>query len=87
MYPGDRGGHCSIKISRSVRGYQECRFSVDVGEEFLIRRLAPEEERLKSLTLDGSLILFSKIDVGFCSIAEPNRTPIVRLTSIGFLFD
>ena len=29
----------------------------------------------------------SKIDVRFCSIAEPNRTPIVRLSSIGFLFD
>ena len=29
----------------------------------------------------------SKIDVRFCSVAEPNRTPIVRLSSIGFLFD
>ena len=25
-----------IKILCSVKGYQECRFSVDVGEEFLI---------------------------------------------------
>jgi len=29
----------------------------------------------------------SKIDVRFCSIAEPNRTSIVRLSSIDFLFD
>ena len=29
----------------------------------------------------------SKIDVRFCSIAEPNQTPIIQLSSIGFLFD
>jgi len=29
----------------------------------------------------------SKRDVQFCSNAEPNRTPIVWLSSIGFLFD
>ena len=60
------------------------------------RRLAPGEERLKSLTLEGSSILFvwfknqthSKVDVQFCSIVEPNRTPIVLLSSIfGFLLD
>ena len=29
----------------------------------------------------------SKIDVRFCWIAEPNRTSMIRFSSIGFLFD
>ena len=87
-------GTARIAISRNVKGYQECRFSVDESLSST-RRLASGEERFKSLTLEGSSILFdwfknrthSEIDVRFCLIAEPSRTPIVLLSSIEFLFD
>ena len=44
-----------IEISCSVKGYQECRFSVDVGEEFLIyKKIGSKGKRLQSLTLECS---------------------------------
>ena len=89
-----------IEISCSVEGYQKCRFNINVGEEFLIYKKIGSRGRAFKVTstrrlLEGSLILFdwfknwthSKIDVRFCLIAEPNQTPIIWLSSIGFLFD
>ena len=45
----------SLEITCTVKGYQECRFTVDVGEEFsFIRSLVLKEERSNLLLLGDS---------------------------------
>ena len=94
----EREDTACIEITCSVKGYQECNFTVDVGEEFFIFKKIGVKRQLhwiSSILFDFVRLYWfdwfenrthSKIGVRFCSIAEPNRTIGVRLGSIGFLF-
>ena len=90
----DREDTTCIEITCSVKGYQECNFTVDVGEEFFIFKKIGSKGRAFNQFDFVRLYWFdwfenrthSKIGVRFCSIAQPNRTIGVRLGSIGFLF-
>jgi len=52
----ERKDTACFEITCSVKGYQECNFTVDVGEEFFIslRRLTLREEHSRLPTLKSS---------------------------------
>ena len=82
----EREDTACIEITCSVKGYQECNFTVDVGEEFFIFKKIGVKRQLhwiSSVLFDFVRLYWfdwfenqthSKIGVRFCSIAEPNRT-------------
>ena len=60
-------------------------------KKWIPNKIEPDCVRLRSILFDWfdwfDNRTHSKIDVRFCSIAEPNRTIGVRLGSIEFWFD
>lgn len=54
--PETREDTALIEISCSVKGYKECRFSVDVGEEFLIhKKIGSRGRAFKATNTRGQL--------------------------------